>query len=39
MVVASVSLLQVTRVKETLSFSIRLISNMNRVGTRIGLLA
>jgi fatty acid synthase subunit alpha len=32
-----VLLLQVTRVKETPSFSIRSISNMNRVGTRSGL--
>ena len=39
MVVAFVSLLQVTRVKEALSFLIRSMSNMNRVGTRSGLLA
>ena len=39
MVVAFTSLLQVTRVKETPSFLIRSMSDMNRVGTRSGLLA
>ena len=39
MVMAFVSLLQVTRVKETPSFLICLMSNMNHVGTRSGLLA
>ena len=39
MVVGYVLLLQVTRVKDMPSFSIRSISSMNRVGSRSGLLA
>jgi hypothetical protein len=39
MVVESALLLQVKRVKETPSFSVRSMSNLNHVGTRSGLLA